>query len=502
MVRIMKTVKIIIIICIGVIGFCVQGCNDDLLSGEPEGLLVPENFMSTQKGVQQVLLGAYRHLANSNGNNRGEIGIAEYSTDILYQHGGGENGYASQVINFTLGPELDQLPGTFWEPNWRAIRNSNIVLENLGIGDYPEVMKSLFQAEARFIRAVAYYKLYRAFGPVPLRTSTDQELELPKVSEEELRQFIETELLEIIPNLPFSGEESEYGRAHIGAARAYLTKFYLNTHQWEKSASMAQELIDMGYYSLFPEFPGLFKVENEMNREFIWVDQIIVDNIFSQIFSAVIPPGFARAEPDHFAKTNDEGIEMMDSWIRIASQYALYDSFVNSFEPEDDRQQLILVEYINQDGDTIDLLSHEQPDARPFKFWPDPNGVDRVHGNDYPQIRYADILLSRAEALNEMDGPNQESIDLINEVRNRAGLDDLLLSDFLTTEELRNHFIDERGWEFYLEGIRRFDLIRFGVFIEKAHERGINNAQPHHVRYPIPQSAIDANPNLEQNSGY
>ena len=133
---------------------------------------------------------------------------------------------------------------------------------------------------------------------------------------------------------------------------------------------------------------------------------------------------------------------------------------------------------------------------------PDPNGFGQAHGNDLPQIRYADIFLSRAEALNEINGPNQESINLINEVRNRAGLPDLILADFPTKEELRNHLIDERGWEFYAEGLRRFDLVRFGVFVQNAQERGITNAQPHHVLYPIPQAAIDANPALEQNPGY
>jgi hypothetical protein len=120
-----------------------------------------------------------------------------------------------------------------------------------------------------------------------------------------------------------------------------------------------------------------------------------------------------------------------------------------------------------------------------------------------PEIRFADILLSRAEALNEIEGPNQESIDLINEVRERAGLSDLLLSDFTSKDMLRNHLLKERGWEFYNErAIRRQDQIRMGTFISSAIARGHANAKPYMVLFPIPQQSMDSNPKLVQNSGY
>ena len=155
---------------------------------------------------------------------------------------------------------------------------------------------------------------------------------------------------------------------------------------------------------------------------------------------------------------------------------------------------------MNSNGETIDL-SPPNDNPRPFKYWPADDIAGPSYGNDIPVIRYADILLARAEALNRLNGPNQESIDLINEVRERAGLDDLVLTDFGSAEALNEAILIERGWEFYLEGIRRDDLIRHGEFISRAQERG-NPAQPHHVRYPIPQFALDANPVLEQNDGY
>src|SRR5690606_36418264 len=99
--------------------------------------------------------------------------------------------------------------------------------------------------------------------------------------------------------------------------------------------------------------------------------------------------------------------------------------------------------------------------------------------------------------------PNQESIDLINRIRSRAGINTpLKLSDFPSKEDFRMQVLDERGWEFYSEGKRRLDLIRMDKLIEYAHERGATNAQAHHRLYPIPFATMDANPLLTQNEGY
>src|SRR5690606_20787115 len=123
------------------------------------------------------------------------------------------------------------------------------------------------------------------------------------------------------------------------------------------------------------------------------------------------------------------------------------------------------------------------------------------NGNDIPAIRYADVLLMRAEALNELNGPTGEAIALINQVREKAGVPPLALAEVASKEAFRAHLLAERGWEFFSEGQRRRDLIRHGLFIESARQRG-KNASQHHERYPIPQPEIDKNPNLEQNPGY
>ena len=184
--------------------------------------------------------------------------------------------------------------------------------------------------------------------------------------------------------------------------------------------------------------------------------------------------------------------------INFAAQFKIRSEFLELFEEGDERLDAFLFEYVNQAGDTVSL---GEDDVRSFKYPEDPDGTNSVTSNDLPLVRYADILLSRAEALNELNGPNQESIDLINQVRGAAGVDDIELTNFGSTQELRDFILDERGREFHTEFLRRQDLIRHGKFIEMAQQRG-KPAQDYHVLYPIPQSELDRNSNLEQNPGY
>lgn len=468
------------------------GSCTELLEEPVYSQLAPENVFETEEGIQSILFAGYSELANTTGNNRGICGIEEWGTDIGWQSGGGENSTAVQFLNFTLGSTTSLIKNVFWDPNYRGIRNANVVLDNIEKSNTNAQKKELFIAEAKFIRAMCYSKLYFLFGPVPLRTSENDDLELPRPSVEEMEAFIESELLSVSAMLPKPGEELNYGRAHQGVVWAALTKFYLNTHQWEKCVNASQKVLDLNYYDLYPSFEALFHVENERNTEFIWVKSVNIYATRSNSWvCATFPPGF-----QFHPRT---GLTWQDNWKTIASQYRILDDYYNSFEVGDTRRNLIMENYINTDGDTVSLLN--QDNTRSFKYWPDPNAAGNIHGNDLPQIRYSDILLSRAEALNELMGPNQESIDLINQVRNRATLDNIEISEFNSKESLRDHILDERGWEFYSEGMRRYDMIRMGKFISYAQSQG-KQAQSFHTLLPIPQQAIDANSLLEQNPGY
>lgn len=470
----------------------VSAACSDALEEEVFSQLAPGNFLTTQEGIKSVLDAAYAEGYLNGYSHHSVRNIEEWCTDIEWETGGGENRTAVLMINFTWDASVGWMYGDMWQKPYRAIRNANVVLDNIEMTEMSDAERAVYIAEARLVRALSYYYLHSWFGPVPLRKSTEDELELPRASEEEMRQFIETELLAAITDLPNPGEEQAYGRANKGGARALLSKFYLNTKQWQKAADMALEVMNMGDYSLYPEYSMLFRVENERNQEYILVYPQIPNTPGCNYINGAFPGGFAYHP--------ESGLTFQSSWRNWAAQYRLYDSFYDSFEEGDKRMDLIIDSYVNNNGATVSLLGNNN--TRSFKYWPDPAASGNDHGNDVPGVRYADILLSRAEALNELNGPNQESIDLINMVRERADVDLLDLSDFASTEELRMHLLDERAWEFFTEGKRREDQIRMGTFISSAQDRGVTNAKPTHVLFPIPQAAMDSNPLLVQNDGY
>jgi len=456
----------------------------------------PDNLFASLEGVEGVLYGAYAWSAENQGNDAAQsMTASESMTDVGFGTAGAIANWLTNFQDFILDGVGSSRYNDYWNGPYKAIRNANILLDEMGESSIDEDSKTLISAEARFIRAISYYKLYIRFGPTPLRTSTTQEFELPRASEQEFIDFIESELIAIIPDLPDPGQEKQWGRAHKGAAMGLLTKLYLNTKQWQKTADAANDLISLGYYGLFPDYFGLFMVKNERNEEIVWVRPNKADlgreaNISHMNF----------AWPTSFAYHPRTGLEFCDGCRNFATMFRIRNDFWFSFHPDDNRTEAMIEEYVNTSGELIDLRPPGD-NVRPFKYWPADDFAGPAYGNDIPDIRYADILLARAEALNELNGPNQESVDLINQVRQRAGVPDIVLTDFGSTEALRSHILDERGWEFWWEGKRREDLIRHGEFIKRAQDRG-EPAQPHHVRHPIPLFALDANPMLEQNPGY
>lgn len=448
----------------------------------------PGDFLKSEDGIKKVLIGAYSRLQVNGGMREDQFTLSEFPTDIVLESGGQFEKDALPFINFQWDASSAFLR-TIWVQMFTAVRNANVLLENIGsITSLPADKLAQYQSEARFIRAEAFAHLYRYFGPVPLvlTTSTD-DLQPSKPSNEEFVAFVSKELAEAARDLP--SKQDLRGQADKGVALAVLTKFYLNTKQWQQAADVAKELIDLNKYKLYPSIENLFAVENENNDEYIYIYPCVAQGPGNLYMPHAFPPNYP----------------IRSNWINYGAQFRSYTSFVKSFDPQDRRLKMFVTEYTDTNGKLIKLLEDASgkalDDARSFKYTPDPNAISQNNGNDIPVIRYADILLARAEALNELNGPNQESVSLLNQVRIRAGVPEKVLSVFTTKESLREHLLQERAWEFFTEGKRREDLIRMGRFIPGAVARG-KNAKPHHVLYPIPQSEIDANPNLKQNEGY
>ena len=459
----------------------VQSCNDPL-EEEVFSELTPETFLNTENGMLALLSSAYANaqLHSFDGHVAYHY-LPAMTSGEAWNRGGSIEVWFTALSDFAWDSNHRYVLG-IWTDAYQAIRDANIVLDNISNENFSTDFQALTTAEARFLRAWSYTLLYDLFGSVPLYVSSSTDsLLLARATEQQIETFIEDELNAVVPDLPVN--PSQFGRASRGAALGVLCKYYLNTRKWQECADVSNQIMGLGEYDLVDDYKEVFSLTNEGNPEMLWVLPRTAPDATQSINALTFPTDFPLP---------------LSSQNVFAARTYLFDAFVNSFESTDARRELIVTEYVNTSGEPVTLLGNDQSLSLKYEFDPDAAGAGM--GNDIPVVRYADILLARAEALNELSGPTQEAIDLINQVRSRAQVSPLSLGDF-TQASLRAHIGLERSWEFYMEGKSRQDQIRQNTFISDAVARG-KNAAPRHLLFAIPQVDIDANPAIIQNDGY
>lgn len=489
-----KNIRILTIVLL--ITVC-WGC-EDLLDAPPFDEFAPENVLVNQEGIEALLFNAY-HIANRHQSLHTWTLPMESSTDIMVVSEGGVAGLNSPFATFTWTADTQWL-NEWWSRLYQVIRDANVVIENIGNFEGDETVRAVVLAEARFLRASAYADLYNLFGPVVLRTSSEEPTNEARITEEEMRAFIETELALAVENLPHPASlptDYVYGRATKGSALGYLAKHYLNTRQWAAAAQTAQDIIDLGYYALEPVFRQAFLVSNEGNNEmlFVWT------SINQQGYHTTLPNGVAS--PDFLSAPNIPELvrdpEVMAAW---ATNWRVTDWVIDAMEAEDGRQAPAVDEYIDITN-SVKRYSDQRPDNRRYMKLFDPGGQGNFHGVDIPVIRYADILLTRAEALNALGQSIDEAKQLVIQVRERAGLTDhSSIQNAAAGDELRDLILLERAKEFIHEGKRREDLVRHDLFIANATSRGVTVDGPHRNRFPIPAEEANNNNLIVQDEGY
>lgn len=465
----------------------LPGCKD-FLDEKVYTQYDPKVYLQTEQGINSVLVAAYSNLHITANMRERMYTFNEFPGDIMWEWGGGFEATATVYMTYNWDPQ-DASLAAHWRNMYVSIRNANSLLDNIdNITSLSADKVKQYKAEAQFIRAADYYYLWECFGPVPLITTTKElDFEPTKASQDAFYNFIATELQSAATNLPLT--QSLWGKADKGAALALLGRFYLNTKQWQKAADLNKQVIDLNKYKLFSgDIKNMFAVENEQNSEVVFASPALATSVGNVYMPHAFPPNY----------------QIKSNWINYGAQFCVYNDFVSSYDPADKRLGWYLFEYTDLKGVNHNLREPKDVGRaiRCFKYVPDPNAISQNNGNDIPMIRYAEVLLNRSEALNELNGPTQEAIDLINQVRSRAGVANYKVSDFVTKEAFRDAILNERGWEFVAEGLRRMDLIRQGKLISKAMARGAANAKDFKTIFPIPQSEINSNPNLKQNSGY
>ncbi len=467
------------------------------LKEDPKNLVAITNFYQTENDAVSAVNAIYAYLnSTSTGSTAGVYhstfwAMAGLASDEMFS----EQVFApdlDQIGKFTEGPVNASIQET-WTMHYKAITIANIALARIPAIQMDAVLRTRLINEAHFLRGLLYFDMVRMFGKIPLVLKENEPLTPSPASVDDIYAQIINDLVaaEDLPDNypPGAGR----GRATKGAAKAILAKVYLTLGKWQECADLCKQIIDSNQYALWDDFADVFKIANRGGKEAIFsvgfgdAGGAIIFWEVGQFNVRLLPP-----------QLSVEGVQNAQGW-QLPTQN-LYDTY----DAADRRREVTFITEINNpNGSTTTIRPYIQ------KYWDraaEPQGNGST--NDYPVIRYADVLLMYAEASNEL-GNSAEAHKYINIVRRRARFDGSVyrntVPDYvnLSQQEFRAAVLKERRLEFVAEGQRWFDLVRTKTLetLVPIAKPGITPA-PKNYLYPIPQREIDLNPNLVQNTGY
>ncbi|WP_146902807.1 RagB/SusD family nutrient uptake outer membrane protein [Adhaeribacter aerolatus] len=471
-------------------GTLLSACQDKFLDLQPISSATTGNFYKNADDIKNAVTGAYASL-QAGGISTNNYVFGEVRSDNTVPVASGSVTDQDEFDRFyirTTNPFINDR----WNNGYRSISRCNAILDRIGGITMDENLKNRYTAEVKFIRALVYFELVRTYGDIPLVlkeiTDPDAGYEYGRNPKAEVYAQIEKDLTEAEAVLPVTYTGTDIGRATKGATKALLGKVYLTQRNFQGAANKLKEVIDLGVYGLLPEYADVFDSNNENHRE----------NIFDiQFRSGGVGEG--SPWPNAFAPENS-GNAVIPFGGGGNNQPTL--DLINSYEPNDKRKNFSLAtSYVNASGATI-----------PYNFIRKYRDVPATSGdndNNIPIIRYADVILMYAEALNELGyQPTGNAFTYLNQVRTRAGLKGLTSVEVPNQEAFRLAMEQERRVEFAFESHRWFDLVRTGRAIpvmnsKKDQFRLVKTVSETDLVFPIPQSQIDINRDkIQQNPGY
>ncbi|MFY0601393.1 MAG: RagB/SusD family nutrient uptake outer membrane protein [Cyclobacteriaceae bacterium] len=465
----------------------IIGCKEDFLENPPLTTTTDEIYPSSASEALLVTNGAYNTFRNwwiSGGYPLANI----MSDDQTKGSEDGSNPDLQQFEDFSYSAS-HQYIAAWYQTIYQGIRRAHVVIEKVPEIDMDEDLRSRYVAEAKFIRAYMYFTLVSIFDEVPLVTTLNPDRIVPKSTANDIYdQLIIPDLLACIDLLPEKSEyaASEAGRATRGAAKSLLARVYLFRGDFVNAEKYSLEVILSGEYQLDPDFANVFTVEGQHG----------IGSIFE---IGALQAGFGDGGNQY---GNTQGVRGNPNWGWGFGRPTW--DFLNSFEAEDPRMDASVIflgevlggTEIVGDANTSDTTYNENDQIIEIECY---NQKVYVEGSESTQenfghnrkiLRYADVLLMAAEALNENDKIT-ESRTYLNLVRERArGGNTTILPDITTDDkvELRQAIWDERRSELAFESLRYFDLKRTNRMMEVLGPLGFT---PKYTHCPIPQQEID-----------
>lgn len=543
----MKRLLVYMLAGVSVLG--MTSCSD-FLDTVPHDALSPATTWQTEDDAQKFLVGCYDGWADAN-----EILYLDCGSDFGYNNfqweswktiGNGSMSAANEVYNLY---------------SFSMIRRCNTFLENIDKVEFSdESVKNDMIGQVRTIRAYQYFDKNWWYGGVPIieNYETAEEAQVARNTEEEVKQFIYDELDAAIPLL----NETPKSRGYIakGTALAIKMRSALYYGDYERAKEVAQAIMDLKQYELDPDYANIFTVAGQGSKEIIASVQYI-ENLKTLYTIGQMYPNADGGWSSIVPTQNLVDTYEMDNGLTKEEAGDYYDP-AHPFAHRDPRMAMTII-FPGQDwnGRIFNTLDKQIVNAA--------TGAEETNG-DYPAnadnasktalswnkylgpksqyadmwstnacpivFRYAEVLLTYAEAENELNGPSAKVYDLLNQIRNRVGMPDVDQSKYGTQSTLRELIRRERSVELAGEGLRRADILRWKdangkmvaetvlngpltriigtvdhsgtdpytrATITRTDELIENRSFAVHNRYfPMAQSDMDANPNLKQNPGY
>ncbi|MDR1919777.1 MAG: RagB/SusD family nutrient uptake outer membrane protein [Tannerellaceae bacterium] len=511
------------------ISMCIcASCSDDFITLNPPSQLNADGFYKTEADMNQAVLSAYgrlRDLYNAQYVRLGEIRSDNTTYSWLAGNPANEKGideFASPLL-----PENSFLNDT-WNNSYNLILRANIVIDRIDALSFnDESLKAQYKAEAKFLRALMYFYLNRIFGghaqngellgvvKVDKEITQAEAYELGRASLQEIYDLIIEDLTFAEANLPEAYGPTDVGRATKGGAAGLLGKVYMTmagyplnggTEYYTKAIAQFRKIINNAQYALVPTYDALFDVSNKNTSE----------SLFEVQYKKGSPNG-ATGSPwnNTFApRFSDKEVVLVGD---KGGENAPTRDMSEAYETGDPRKYVSM-----RDGWTNAKTGAWESDKYVCKYY-DVSTSGSDNGNNWIELRLADIYLLHAEALVRTNGDKQEAIDYVNKIRQRARntegdpeveapddlLKDLSAADFSTNEALLSAIEKERRIELAFENHRWFDLVRTGrakevMIAEQVYDGyAAFNWSDTELAYPIPITVMQSNPQkIIQNNGY
>ncbi len=519
-------------------------CDKEIFDKQPLDAASDATFWKTENDAQLALIGCYNNYAGWRGEDFWTPRALLY-LDLMAGNGSEKELIPDHVTDGSLTPSY-WVTGAYWSNTYQKITTCNNFLDHIGNITMNENAKTIITAEVRTLRAYQYFNLALYFGDVPLIKKVLTLEEANSVSRNprnEVLDFVETELKESAAVLPKSRPDAENGRITAGAALGILGRAQMLRNKWSDAAATYKSIMDLGVYSIDPKYRELFLGDHELSKEIIMSSQYLKDTYGHVLLIYLTPEKWGGWH--QFSPFNELVKEYECTDGKTITESALYDKN-NPYENRDPRlyATIFIPERTVFRGSvyTTNPASGNNDKFGKYpvwsgysilKFMEEDESVDVwSSGTNWIMIRYAEVLLGYLESKLESGASIDQALldQTINMVRGRVAVN---MPKVTTTDpaELRKIIRRERRVEFAFEGLRYYDILRWGIAAEELNHQftgqKLTNDPANYTAYPvdsegyyimsqqnrkfikgknelwpIPQSERDINKNLTQNPGY